>query len=236
MDQEIVAAVTTHYETNKSPYYLADLGNFFRLKHFDIPEGIRFKDFLASRFQGLLVVVQDPLTPAKIAIATPENEALVRQRLSNDTEYIPEDDKTNYSRLPFSLIAAFCISPPPNMDVFFRVKKPFRYEIQSQAPDDQYVVIDEEFRPTGMAGKSYNNLSSVEKQEIYAQIDRWAIAHDIDLRKLYFDYWTNTPRRTPSGRTKTRNALQRLIDAQEPELRPRIKIPGDIASKLMDLS
>ena len=235
MDQAILDSVIKHYESTDSPYYLAELGNFFRLNNFQIPEEIRFKDFLESRFQGCLVVVQDSHTPAKIAIATPENEGSVRQRLANHTENHFDNGTTNYSRLPFSLVTAFCKVPPPNMDVFFRVTTPFRYEIHTRAPDDNYVLIDQEFRPPELAGKSLQILSSTETQEVYAQIVRWASANGIDLRRLYFNYATASPKGPNGSNTKTHNALQRLIDAQEPALKSRINIPGDIASKLMEI-
>ena len=217
------------------PYYLSDLGNFVKSRNFEIPAGVRFKDYLVSRFHGRLVVVQDRDTPAKIAIATPENETTVRKQLSDSTASLSENLTTNHSRLPFSLVAAFCIVPPPNMKVFYRTTKPYRYEIHSQAPDDRYVVIDEEFRPNALAGKSSYDLSPGEKQEIYSYIDRWANENEIDLHHLYFDRGTEVSTVTSWNRTNTRNALRRLIDAQEPGMKWRIKIPGDIASKLMDL-
>ena len=70
---------------------------------------------------------------------------------------------------------------------------------------------------------------------IYERIDKWADANSIDQRDLYYDSGKKAPVLTRQMGGAEENALQRLIDAQEPELRGRIRIPGDIASALMRL-
>ena len=65
IDQVIIEAVQNHYKEKDSPYYLAELGEFFRSQDISIPDGVRFKDYLKSRFHGSLVVVQDANYPAK---------------------------------------------------------------------------------------------------------------------------------------------------------------------------
>ena len=235
MDQLVLEAVQEHYHEYEAPYYLAELGKFFRSQNIDIPEGVRFKDYLKSRFHGRLVVVQDTDEPAKIAIAPPEREQRVLQQLTSESSATPDDSAIDHARLPFALIAAFCKVPLPGDRVYFRVTKPFRYETWSQAPDGNYVEIDERFRPPSLAGKSVHELSYSEKQTIHEQIDRWAAANSIDQRDLYYDSKVNSTRLSSLPEGARENALQRLISAQEPELQRRIRIPGDIASALMRL-
>ena len=81
-DELVLNAVEERYESNDTPYYLAALGALFRSENIEIPSGVRFKDYLKSRYDGRLVVVQDEDSPARIAIAPPEKVDSVRRRLS----------------------------------------------------------------------------------------------------------------------------------------------------------
>ena len=234
-DQLVVKAVEKHYEEKNAPYYLAELGKLFREHSIEIPEGIRFKDYLTSRYHGRLVIVQDDFIKARIAVATMENHDKVRQQLSNQIAPASDESKLDHSRLPFSLIAAFCKVPLPNTKVYYRVVKPFRYETLMRVPGDDYVAIDDEFRPNELAGKSVHGLTVSDRELVYQHIDEWSMRNSIDLRQLYHDHST-LPAGTRDLSDASRNALRRLIDAQDPELKGRIKIPGDIASILMDIT
>ena len=234
-DRVVLKAVLEHYREHDTPYYLAELGKLFRSENIDIPEGVRFKDYLKSRYHGSLVVVQDTDEPAKIAIAPPEKEQRVLQQLAGESSVTLGDSSIDHARLPFALIAAFCKVPLPGERVYFRIAKPFRYETWPQAPGSDYVEIAEQFRPLSLAGKSVHDLSYIEKQMIYEQIDKWADANSIDQRVLYYNSGKKAAVLTRQMGGAEENALQRLIDAQEPELRGRIRIPGDIASALMRL-
>ena len=78
-DQLIIRAIQDHYGEHETPYYLAELGKFFRSHNIEIPNGVRFKDYLIGRFHGRLSVIQDDDNPARIAISLPEHEPKVRQ-------------------------------------------------------------------------------------------------------------------------------------------------------------
>ena len=234
-DQLVLEEIQNHYRDKDSPYYLAELGKFFRLKEIDIPQGVRFKDYLRDQFYGRLVVVQDPRTPAKIAIAPPEKQLRVQQQLSTQHSESTDDARIDHSRLPFALIAAFCKLPLPGTRIYFRVTKPFRYETRMQVPDDNYIEIEDQFRPLPLAGKSVHELSHGDKQTIYEYIEKWAAQKGIDLRDLYYNRGAESTRKTEGSTDAKANALLRLINAQEPELKARIRIPGDIASILMRL-
>ena len=235
IDELVLKAVQAHYAEHNTPFYLAELGNLFRSHNVELPAGVRFKDYLSSRFHGRLAVIQDPEIPARIAIAEPERESAVRRQLSGQGIDLSEDSEVDYERLPIALIAAFCKVPLPNTRVYFRTTKPFRYETLMRPPDDSYVAIDDSFRPTSLAGKSVHALSLSDKQTIHASIEKWADTNAVDLRSLYYD---RSPQKDQQARGRgeaAHNALQRLINAQEPELKGRIRIPGDIASTLMRL-
>ena len=231
----VINAVDKHYESDDSPYFLAELGKFFRSEGIDIPGGVRFKDYLKSRFSGRLAIVQDANTPAKIAIAPVDKEQSVRQQLSGDVSDATYGGGVDYSRLPFALVAAFCKVPSPGTNLYFRIAKPFRYETLPYSPGENYIEIEDRFRPKDLAGLIVNELSSQQKQTIYDQIEKWSEEKSFDLRAIYYDRGVKSVRATSARGEVESNALQRLINAQEPDLRGRIRIPGDIASTLMRL-
>ena len=234
-DLQIIKAVTDHYETHESPYYLAELGKFFRDNHIPVPEGVRFKDYLKSRFHERLIIVQDEENPARIAIAPPENKEAVLQQLSGQSSVALDDSHIDYTRLPFALIAAFCRIPLPDTQVYFRTIPPFRYQVQKKAPEDGYIEIGEKFRLTSFAGKSVYELSPSDKRSIFQQIEKWAEEKSLDLRDFYYDSGSRSIVREKVLVETGDNALQRLLNAQNHELRRRLQIPGDIADVLMRL-
>ena len=235
IDELIVKEIERHYETNDSPYYLAELGVYFREQNIEVPVGIQFKDYLRIKFDQRLTVIQDEDTPAKIAIAPLERAAHVREQLSKTPTIHLDDSRIDYGRLPFALVAAFCKVPLPGTRLYFKVAKPFRYETRVHAPDDQYIEIEDRFRPQSLAGKPVGELSSGDRREIYERITKWAEEKELDLRTLYYDTRPRNFSTSPVSDQLAGNALQRLIDAQEPELRSRLRIPGDIAGTLMRL-
>ena len=234
-DQLVVEEVERHYKETDSPYYLADLGVFFREQNIDLPTDIQFKDYLRIRFSDSLVVVQDEDTPARIAIAPPDKVDHVRDQLSGNLLTSLDDSKVDYKRLPFSLVAAFCKVPLPGTRLYYRTIKPYRYEIRVHAPEDGYIEIEDRFRPPSLAGKPVGELSSNDKREIYDRINTWAEANKLELRALYYDTRLRDASISNDPGQMASNALQRLIDAQEPDLRSRLRIPGDIAGTLMRL-
>ena len=234
-DELIIEAVKKHYDEYDSPYYLASFGQWFRSQQFDMPDGIRFKDYLKSRFHGRLVIVQDEDNPVRVAIAPPDKERRVKQQLAGWGNTELDNSKIDYSRLPIALIAAFCKVPMPGTQIYFRVTKPFRYETRMQAPGDMYIEIEDKFRPLRLAGSSVHDLSYDDKLTIYGLIDKWAEAKSVDLRDLYYDRGSKSDENTKRSVHIEDNALQRLISAQEPELRKKLRIPGDIANILMDM-
>ena len=234
-EQLIISEIERRYAERSHPYYLAELGQFFRSQGIAIPAGKRFKDFLSEIFQGRLVVVQDPNVPAKIAIALLHNREQVQQQLTEPFLSAPGHSPIEVNRLPFSLIAAFCKKPDSGNRVYYRTVHPCRYAVGSLAPNDSYVEIDEQFRQSIPEGTSVHELSSEVKQEIYHRISEWAAAQNINLETMYVGERGRLQSSGSNRMIPISNALQRLIAAQEPELRKRIQVPGDIVLALMSL-
>ena len=234
-DKMVMDEVNSHYESTDAPYYLAELGKFFREKEIEVPEGVQFKDFLKSRFYHSLVVLQDANNPAKIAIAPPEKRELILRQLKGQSPAVPGESEIDLARLPLALFAGFCKVPLPGARVYFRTIRPFRYVTLPEAPDASYVEIDERFRPSAFAETSVHSLSDDDKAAIFEHVKDWADVKSIDLRTLYYDHGMTLAKSTVLPGVPATNALQRLIDAQEPELSDKLRIPGDIASILMRL-
>ena len=234
-DQLVIEEVRRHYRDSQTPYYLAELGGFFRKNDIGVPPGVRFKDYLKNRFVDELFVIQDSEVPAKIAVATSEVEDSVRQQLADRPTGASLGATIDFGRLPFSLTSAFCARRTLDSQVYFRTARPFRYVVSSTAPDDTYVLIDEDFRPSHLEGSAPQNLSAEDKRKIYESIEKWAGAKNIDLRAIYFDTRSGSFGRDSMVSATPSNALQRLVEAQATELRRKITIPGDIAVALMRL-
>ena len=234
-DRLVVEEVESHYAKDDSPYYLAELGKFFREQHITIPDSVRFKDYLKSCFNGRLVVVQDELHPERIAIALPAKEHDVLQRLTGRLSSSSDGSQIDFTRLSFALTAAFCKTPPPDNRLYSRVVPPFRYEVRQHTLNKDYVEIADDFRPSTLAGRSVRDLSDQERQLIYDHIESWADLHSIDLRTFYYDNQLRAHSVSAKSTASKDNALRRLIDAQEPGLRSSFRIPSDIARTLMEL-
>ena len=229
----VLNEVQRHYQERSEPYYLAALGQFFRSKNVAVPAGKRFKDFLSETFRGRIEIVQDPLVPARIAIALPESREQVQQQLAGRMLTTPESPPIEVNRLPFSLIAAFYQQPESGNRVYYHTARPFRYVVALVPPDESFIEVDERFRQPLPVGMSIREISGDAKQEAYRRILEWAATKEIDLKTIY----VRGEGRVPNGGTRRApsisNALQRLIEAQEPGIRKRIQVPGDIALALM---
>ena len=231
--QLVLDEVRRHYQEQSQPYYLAELGQFFRSKDVAVPAGKRFKGFLLEAFRGRLEIVQDSLVPARIAIALPENREQVQQQLAGRLLATPDGPPIEVNRLPFSLIAAFYQQPESGNRVYYRTVRPFRYAIAPMPPDDSFVEVDEQFRQSPPVGTSIREISSDARQETYRRIGEWAATKAIDLENIYVHREARLPSSSTRHALSMSNALQRLIEAQEPEIRKRIQVPGDIALALM---
>lgn len=234
-DQLVIEEVRRHYEKSRSPYYLAVLGEFLRSQQIDIPAGVKLKDYVQDNFKDQLSIVQDRDMPAKIAVTLPDNQEHIRQQLVPRYLAATDNPAIDLDRLPFSLRVAFCIVPPVGTQVYFRTVGPFRYAFGSSAPDDTYIAIEDMYRPSGLRGSLVQNHSAEDKREVYQHIEKWANVKDIDLASIRYNTGSASFRPTNKLNPSATNALQRLVEAQDADLRNKILIPGDIAVALMRL-
>ena len=119
--------------------------------------------------------------------------------------------------------------------MYFRTVRPFRYAFGSSAPDDTYIAIDEVYRPSLLQGSLVQNHSAEDKREVYQHIEKWANDKGIDLESIRYNTKSVSFRPINKPDPSATNALQRLVEAQDADLRNKILIPGDIAVALMRL-
>ena len=231
----IIEEVRRHYRDSNAPYYLSGLGEFCRSHGIEIPPGMKLNNFVKNQFGGDLLVVQDPEVPAKIAISIPEEKERVAQLLAQHTSAELDRADVDFSRLPFALVAAFCMATDTNTGVYFRTVRPFRYVTAEMAPDHTYIEIDAKFRPAHAETQSFLDLSEAQRTAIDQRIVEWAQDKNVDLRSFYYDRAPARPNQRTNSGTASKNALQRLVEAQEPRLQSQVLIPGDIAVALMKL-
>jgi hypothetical protein len=238
-DNEILATVEAHYrQWPDRPYYASELGKHIRDSGLHIPTGVTIINYIRSRLEGQLYVVQDPKVPARIAVATRANQ----ERISSIIEgrgKIPGLDELDFQKIQFALVAAFCRPPVEGKRLFFSIRRPFQYHVLTEAPQGDYIEITESDQPPDLRGVDVHKLNDEQRLDVYKHILRWAEKHEVDLRVFYISdhsqhsqpHFSQTKAPAPSGM----NALERLVAIQDDDIKSRIKIPGDLIQILLKI-
>ena len=234
LEKIITSEVERHYREDDRPYYLAELGTFLSERNVKIPAGIQLKEFLKKKLAGQVEIVQNQMVPGRIAVTTPDKRERVAEQIAMHYRLATPQGTIDYRQLPFSLVAAFCKVPDEGKRLFFRTAWPFRYETTAEAPNDTYVEIEGTFQPPSLQGTNVHALSDNDKITIFQHIVKWATAKSIDLRSLYAGETTLRPNAAIS-REAPLNALQRLLNVQDPGMESKLRIPLDIAALLARL-
>lgn len=228
--QVIVEEVRRHYEQpTERPYFLADLGNFVRGKALVLSPEHSLANYIKRHLGGDLTIVRNPYVPARVAVALMANKDTVRRLVQQSPTKGGDSNK-----IPFSLVAAFCRSA--EKPVFFSIRPPFRYVESETSPGEQFVEIEPAYRRYNESIDS-RRLTEDQREEIYRRIADWAKAKHVDLRRLHVA--SEAPASAARAASAPRAAsvestfLQRLIDAQDPDLKARFRIPLDIVELLL---
>ena len=135
-------------------------------------------------------------------------------------------------RLPRPVILAFCAKLEDDRPVFLRKTPPYRY---SPDPDsvEGWWPVEPEFRNPGLFVDANRSVGGNDADRIMQGIESWAAKHAVDLDAL-----AATEAKPASHATApvaeapvpaAANALERLCNAQPPELVRRLVVPMDIA-------
>jgi hypothetical protein len=232
--EKIYREVKEHYDGSSHPYYLSRVGTFMAENKISKAPSVSLKDYLSEIFKERLPIVQDPTVPARVAITTPETKEQVTAQIVGKSQAALGISEVDHRRLPFALLAAFCKPLTEGKRLFFRTAQPFRYHADFERPaDPTYIEIDPDFLIPSLWGKDAKSLSEEERVEINRKIGEWSRNKSINLQSLYVKQGDRDLAPRGQRTLSSDNALQRLIAAQDPELRDRIRIPLDIADALM---
>jgi hypothetical protein len=229
--EKLISMVRAHYAAHRTPLLLARLGT--ELDKADAwpvdREQRSLKQLITDLASPDVDLVWDKRSPAYIAVATPDvREAVIDQiqeRLGARSVSIRLED------IARPVLLAFCIDAH-GQPVYVRRTRPFRYEI-GQVPADQFadfVLVDAEYRRPGLRVDRPQALSATDKVDLANRLQKWALAHDLVVQQFY----------RPDNESKEvsdpqMTALDRLLNAQTPDVAQRLMIPADIAQVLARL-
>lgn len=223
----VIGLAERHYEKFDRPLFLASVGQYLRDQNLWPFEGETrtLKEWLQS-LDPDLVVVQDEQSPARVAIVTPEKADVVKETLLllRSTQLI--------QALARPVLLAFCIRGHEEQPVYLTQRPPFRFTLVEPADPQNYLVISPEFRQPGVHLRAAAQMPTGDVTALGAAIEQWAIARGVDLStltKAAAEAGRGTGEEPTAG---TLSALDRLIAAQRPNLRPDLVVPADIAALL----
>lgn len=231
--EQILKEITDHYKGNDKPLFLSSLGSFISEQNIDISPATSLQQFVALTFGDTVKIVQHPEIKARIAVSTPEAEKRVLEQIyPSKTDSLSDD--IYIKKLPFSLFVAFCVTPNEGKHLYYRIKPKFLYFFSDkEEPGDSCVEITQDDQPLDYRSISGKELSDSQKLTILPFIKKWAKANNIELQNIVIE-----PRKSRHSNigVDEDNALFRLLNAQDEDIRNRINIPADIAMTLMKLS
>jgi len=227
--EKIKEIVRLHYGSTSSPLLLSHLGaEIERRQIWPDERGQRsLKQLISETCEPDLQIVRDPHAPAYIAVVTPDSRAGVEEQIARRSTTQP-NTQTRLEDLARPVLLAFCIDVQ-NQPIYVHRVRPFRYEVGAIPQDkiSEYIFVDPEYRRPGLRVDSLQQLPLADKSDLENRIQKWAIAHGVELRQFG---WTEESSKNYSEDGRT--ALDRLVAAQPRDVAERMLIPADIAQTL----
>jgi hypothetical protein len=226
----ILKYVNDRYERLGTPILLSTIGVAFR-KEFDnfkkLYGNTTLGDFIRSHLSTELRFPESREAGPRAAVEPIPNSDRPIKRSSPQTaaRRFAHEGLQSY---PGALVIAFCLKPSEDTDVYFSIQPPFRYtEIPARdpAPGQNYRLIERELR----IGKRSADLTSEDMALLNDRIAKWLSGTGMDST---FRHGGRPSRVAPLVSPAATNALSRLMEAQRPEVREKLLIPGDIAELL----
>ena len=172
------------------------------------------------------MIVQDEASPARVAIVTKDKAALVEQTLLD----LRNSQLVNTLARP--VLLAFCVEGNDGGPVFLTQRPPFRYTLVTPPDPDAYYIIPADLRLPGLPLRTASRMQASDVAALGRNVRKWADQSGVALDRL-------TKASTETGENAqtqvsigTFSALDRLIAAQRPPIRPQLVIPADIAALL----
>jgi hypothetical protein len=124
---------------------------------------------------------------------------------------------------------SFCIDVGPDQRIFLRKEPPHRYSLEPHA-GEEYWEVEPDVRLPGLFVDDNRELAESDIERLTSNISRWAARHQVDLEALTAGTVKAKSEATvPAPGRLAANALERLHNAQLPEMASRLVVPMDIA-------
>lgn len=221
----IRTTILNHYNNKDNVLLLSELGKLLREQdHWPSQEDQRSLVKVVEELQPEIIIVRDPEAVAYVVVVPAAKKCLAEQAIEGRR-------CSNFlAKLPRSVLLAFCLRKMDDQSIFVQLAPPFRYHV-GQCPGSGFVVIDEQFRSPGLYINDPAALSLDQTTDLVIKIENWARQNNIQLADLFGERQDRRPAMATSSRPtgSTKNALERLYEAQSLSLREKIVMPFDIA-------
>jgi hypothetical protein len=225
--EDLAERVRRHYRATDKPLLLAELGVELRSAGVWPVEGD--KRTLARALADSapdLAVLSDPGTPAYVVVTPKGEEERARKAFGARRR------ERLLRRLPRAVVLAFCADVGEGRRVYLRKTPPHRYSADPDSSDGWW-PIEPGFRSPGLFIDFNRPVGEGDAERLTQGMEAWAAQHSVDLDALAAAEAQSSarpPATVPDLPARTAsNALERLCNAQPPELTARLVVPMDIA-------
>jgi hypothetical protein len=227
IEQKIQDLVTAHYrDPNNGVLMLSNIGA--RLSDENLwptNDDNRSLKQILDEMPGI-TVVRDADARSFIAIVPKGEEARAHAA-------IEERHKLFFLRgLHRTIILAFTLDLAEGLAMYLRLTPRPVYQATSDAPDPDFILVEEEFRIPGLTFERLSDLEDDVVAQLGANIRNWCDHHSISPETLRGRRIAPPRTKETAPAPKLVSALERLYAAQPPELAAKIIVPMDIALTL----
>ena len=230
----ITRIIADHYSLSDKPLLLSQLGQ--HLKNSDqwpIPGEERTLAQVLADLTPPLEIVKEGASGSYVVVVPPEYKHIAEAAIQNRSN-------VKYLRsVPRVVLIAFCVDEKQR-DVYIRSVEPYDYVIESDYHDPNYILINIEYRCPGLYVGNVADMAPVGISDLARNIQQWCSENGIEFSKPKIP--KERPKVASTGgegatisKAHSGTALDRLYDAQRPEIAQGMNIPLDIAQLLSRL-
>ena len=230
-ESDLTTLVKSHYgEENSQLLLLSDLGILLTEKGIQQEPGDRRS--LRETVEQIteLNLVRDPEASAFIAVVLQGDEKRAE-------DVIVERRRRHFLRiLPRPILLAFTLDIAEGHTMSVQLSPKVVYQ-GGPIVSEGWIVVDSDLRLPGVDAHDIDSLDAGISQELETRIRSWCDRHHIEpaslvrsrSRRVKADLADVTTDSTKSRQARRASALERLLEAQEPEVARRLNLPIDIA-------
>ena len=220
----VLDLVKRHYGKSSEPLFLSSVGQALRGQKLWPIDGEKrsLKDWLGSLAPAVKVIA-DETSPARVAIVSAEKADIVEEKL------LARRDMHLIGALARAVLLAFCVRGNDDHPVFLTRRPPFRYTLVTPDNRDDYLAIPPQFRLPGLLLQPVAKMPTADVASLGANIRGWAEAEGVALDHFTKERADQSTTAIEDVAVGTMSALDRLLQAQRPDVRNLLVVPADIA-------